>query len=39
LGGDRYDDAANLFRQLVEAPNFPEFLTLPAYDLTTADVA
>ena len=35
----RYDDAANLFRQLVEAPSFPEFLTLPAYDLITADVA
>jgi len=31
--GGRYDDAANLFRQLVEAPTFPEFLTLPAYDL------
>jgi malate synthase len=37
--GSRYDDAANLFRELVEAPTFPEFLTLPAYDLITADVA
>ena len=35
----RYDDAADLFRQLVEAPSFPEFLTLPAYDLITADAA
>src|ERR1700719_1987760 len=37
--GGRYDDAADLFRQLVEAPSFPEFLTLPAYDLITADAA
>jgi hypothetical protein len=36
---DCYDDAADLFRQLVEAPSFPEFLTLPAYDLITADAA
>jgi malate synthase len=28
----RFDDAAALFRQLIEAPSFPEFLTLPAYD-------
>ena len=35
----RYNDAANLFRELVEAPIFPEFLTLPAYDLITVDVA
>jgi hypothetical protein len=35
----RYDDAADLFRQPVEAPSFPEFLTLPAYDLITADTA
>src|SRR5258708_9542456 len=27
--GGRYDDAAHLFRQLVEAPSFPSFLTLP----------
>jgi malate synthase len=37
--GGRYDDAANLFRQLVEAPTFPEFLTLPAYDLITGNLA
>jgi malate synthase len=37
--GGRYDDAANLFRQLVEAPTFPEFLTLPAYDLITENLA
>jgi malate synthase len=37
--GGRYNDAADLFRQLVEAPSFPEFLTLPAYDLITADAA
>jgi malate synthase len=37
--GGRYDDAADLFRQLVEAPSFAEFLTLPAYDLITADAA
>ncbi len=28
---DRYDDAAALFLQLIEAPQCPEFLTLPAY--------
>ncbi|MBV8508288.1 MAG: malate synthase A, partial [Alphaproteobacteria bacterium] len=28
----RYDDAAQLFTELIEAPAFPEFLTLPAYD-------
>jgi malate synthase len=37
--GGRYDDAAELFRELVEAPSFPEFLTLPAYDLITTDLA
>ena len=37
--GGRYDDAADLSRQLVEAPSFAEFLTLPAYDLITADAA
>ena len=35
--GGRYDDAAKLFRELVEAPTFPEFLTLPAYDIITTD--
>jgi len=33
---DRYDDAAKLFRELIEAPTFPEFLTLPAYDMIAA---
>jgi malate synthase len=28
----RYDEAAQLFAELIEAPAFPEFLTLPAYD-------
>jgi malate synthase len=37
--GGRYNDAAKLFRELVEAPTFLEFLTLPAYDLITADIA
>lgn len=31
----RYHDAATLFRELIEAPQFAEFLTLPAYDLLT----
>jgi malate synthase len=35
----RYDDAAKLFRELIEAPTFPEFLTLPAYDMIAAGVA
>jgi malate synthase len=34
--GERYDDAAGLFRDLVEAPDFVEFLTLPAYDMIVA---
>ncbi len=34
----RYDDAARLFRELIEAPAFHEFLTLPAYEMITADV-
>jgi malate synthase len=33
---DRHADAAALFRELIEAPNFCEFLTLPAYDLIIA---
>jgi len=36
--GGRYDDAAQLFRELIEAPAFLEFLTLPAYDMITADI-
>src|SRR5215472_2140571 len=35
--GDRFDDAAALFKELIEAPTFPEFLTLPAYDMITAE--
>jgi malate synthase len=35
----RYDDAADLFQKLIEAPSFPEFLTMPAYDMITAGVA
>ncbi len=35
----RYLDAARLFRELIEAPAFPEFLTLPAYDLIVAEGA
>jgi len=35
--GGRYEDAAKLFRELIEAPTFPEFLTLPAYDMITAE--
>ena len=29
--GDRYDDAADLFRQVALADDFPTFLTVPAY--------
>jgi malate synthase len=35
-GGDRYEDAAALFDELMAAPAFPEFLTLPAYERVTA---
>jgi malate synthase len=28
----RFKDAAEMFRRLIEAPRFPEFLTLPAYE-------
>jgi malate synthase len=35
----RYEDAARLFRELIEAPTFPEFLTLPAYDMIVAEGA
>jgi malate synthase len=37
-GGGRHEDAAKLFRKLIEAPTFPEFLTLPAYDMITAGI-
>jgi malate synthase len=32
----RYQDAARLFAELIEAPTFPEFLTVPAYNMVTA---
>jgi malate synthase len=38
-GGNRYEDAARLFRELIEASSFPEFLTLPAYDLIISEGA
>ena len=31
-----YEEAAKLFSELIEAPAFPEFLTMPAYDMITA---
>ena len=34
-GSGRYEDAARLFAELIEAPTFAEFLTLPAYDIIT----
>jgi len=37
--GGRYEDAARLFSELIEAPTFPEFLTMPAYDMITAESA
>src|SRR5215470_14259544 len=33
----RYEDAARLFCELIEAPTFPEFLTMPAYDMIIAE--
>jgi len=36
--GGNYEDAARLFCELIEAPHFVEFLTLPAYDLITANL-
>jgi malate synthase len=35
----RYAEAASLVHQLIEAPGFPAFLTLPAYDMITAEAA
>ncbi len=35
----RYEDAARLFRELIEAPSFPEFLTMPAYEMIIAEGA
>ena len=37
--GGRYEDAARLFSDLIEAPAFPEFLTIPAYDMIVAEGA
>jgi malate synthase len=34
--GSRWDEAAALFRDIVEAPDFVEFLTLPAYEKVAA---
>ena len=34
---NRYQDAADLFAELMAAPAFPAFLTLPAYDKVTAE--
>ena len=35
--GQRYDDAAAIFRDLIAAPSFPEWLTIPAYERIIAD--
>jgi hypothetical protein len=35
----RYAEAASLFRQLVEALGFSQFLIFPAYDMITAEAA
>jgi malate synthase len=35
--GNRYDDAARIFRDLIAAARFPEFLTLPAYETLVAE--
>ncbi len=37
--GSRYADAAKLFSELIEAPRFTEFLTLPAYEMITAEAS
>ena len=34
-----YEEAAELFGELTEAQAFPEFLTMPAYDMITAGAA
>jgi len=33
----RFEDAAEVFRDMIDAPRFVEFLTLPAYDKVVAD--
>ena len=35
----RYQDAARLFLSLIEAKNFPEWLTIPAYETLIAEGA
>jgi malate synthase len=37
--GGRYEDAVGLFAEMIGAPTFPEFLTLPAYDMIIAEGA
>jgi malate synthase len=39
VSAGRYEEAASLFRDLIRAPTFSEFLTIPAYDMITADIA
>jgi malate synthase len=36
FGRSKFEDAAQLFAELVFAEEFPEFLTLPAYERVTA---
>jgi malate synthase len=36
---NRFDDAAELFRQMIDSPSFVEFLTLPAYEKLVAEGA
>ena len=33
----RFEDAAAIFRDMIDAPRFAEFLTLPAYEKVLAD--
>jgi malate synthase len=35
--GNRYSDAAAIFRDLIGAPHFPEWLTIPAYEKIISD--
>ena len=35
--GDRFDDAAEIFREVTLRPEFPAFLTLPAYSRYLTD--
>ncbi len=35
----RYQDAARIFAALIEAPRFPEWLTVPAYEQLLRDGA